>query len=68
MSLIYFHIFLISCAIIFGAGFGFWELAHFKATGALIDLISAIGSFLAAAGLALYLAWFLKKNKTRING
>ena len=63
MSLIYFHMFLISTGIVFSFGFGFWELSSFSASHKTLDLATAIGSFVFAVGLTVYLIWFIKKKK-----
>ena len=63
MSLVYFHIFLITVAVIFAAGFGFWELARFGNTDSQTDLWVSVVSFVFALGSAVYLAWFIKKKK-----
>jgi len=63
MSLIYFHIFLMSTGIIFSFGFGLWELSSFSASHKVLDLAMAIASFVFAVGLAVYLIWFVKKKK-----
>ena len=55
MHLIWFHRVLIAAAIIFFIGFGIWELSGFRATGELMALVLAVGSFAAAAALGLYL-------------
>jgi len=63
MSLINFHIFLISTATIFGFWFGSWEFAAFSHSKSYIDLAAAIGSTAASFALAIYLIWFVKKKK-----
>ena len=65
MSLIYFHILLIATAIVFAVGFGAWEFSAYAKAAKTIDLASSIGSFLAGAGLFVYLVWFIKKRKRR---
>ena len=61
MSLIYFHILLISIAIVFSLGFGLWEASAYSHVVRMIDLVAAIGSFAVAFGLIFYLVWFIKK-------
>ena len=63
MSLIHFHIFLISVSILFGIGFGFWEMAHCAASHCMVDRWTGIASFAAAGALSLYLVWFLRRLK-----
>ena len=65
MSLVQFHIILISVSILFGIGFGFWEMAHCAASHCMIDRGTGIASFAAAAALAVYLVWFLRRLKKR---
>jgi hypothetical protein len=64
MSLKAFHLVFItaSCALAFG--FGVWELkTYFSAEGGLLDMIFAIGSFVAGISLIFYERYFLKKLK-----
>ena len=56
MSIIGFHKFLISTAIVFCAGFAAWEMRGFASGGNVGALALGIGFALAAAGLAYYLA------------
>ena len=63
MSLIYFHMVLISTAILFSIGLGIWELGSFSNVHRILDLGVGIGSFVFALGLACYLIWFIKKKK-----
>ena len=63
MSLIHFHIFLISVSILFGVGFGFWEWAHAGGTRCMIDCWTGRASFAAAGLLAAYLFWFVRRIK-----
>ena len=63
MSLVYFHIFLISVGILFSLGFGFWELNQHAQTGLTFDLATGIAAFAFGVLLAGYLAWFIKKKK-----
>ena len=65
MSLIYFHILLISVSILFGIGFGFWEMTHCTVSHCMIDRWAGISSFAAAVALAIYLAWFLRRIKKK---
>ena len=67
MSLIYFHMFLISTGVIFSFGFGLWELGHFSNAHKHIDLITGIVSFAFAFLLLCYLIWFVKKKKPTMN-
>ena len=66
MSLLYFHAVLIVTAIIFGFGFGFWEMNLYQTAHQVIDAVSGIGSLAAAAALCFYLAWFVKDKLTGI--
>ena len=68
MSLIHFHIFLISVSILFGIGFGFWEIAHSAGSKCMIDCWTGIASFAAAAVLAAYLTWFCCRLKKKSAG
>ena len=63
MSLIYFHIALISSGIAFFSFFSIWELGSFADTHKAFDLAMAISSFIFSFALACYLIWFLKKKK-----
>ncbi len=63
MSLIYFHIGLISIATLFGVAVGFWELNAYAKSAKVVDLAAGIGFFVIAAGLAIYLIWFIQKKK-----
>ncbi len=67
MSLIYFHIFLISTGILFSFGFALWELGNFDALHKMVDLIMVFGSFLFGIVLFIYLIWFIKKKKPQMN-
>jgi hypothetical protein len=60
-----FHIFLISCAIAFNAGLGFWGIQRHAATQKAVDLWTAAGGFMLALFLAAYLIWFLRKIKQK---
>lgn len=55
MSLIGFHRFLISTAILFCAGFAAWEFRAFTTDGTAGTLALGLGSALAAAAFAYYL-------------
>ncbi len=63
MSLFQFHIILILASILFGTGFGFWEMAHYAGSLSRVDLGTGIASFVLAAGLAVYLVWFVRRLK-----
>jgi hypothetical protein len=63
MSLKTFHIFFITISVLFVLGFGVWLLGQYASEGRNILLLSALGSFLAAAGLVWYGIRFLKKLK-----
>ena len=62
MSLLYFHIVLIGSAILFAFGLGVWEIERFLGSKNIWDLLTGIGSFAAAAILAVYLGGFVRKN------
>lgn len=66
MSLIYFHIFLISVGIVFSLGFGIWELSQFSATAKMFDLITGVVAFIFSSGLLIYLIWFIRKKKPQM--
>ena len=65
MSLVQFHIVLISVSILFGIGFGFWEMAHYTGSHCRMDCWTGIASFAAAAALSVYLLCFLRRLKMR---
>jgi hypothetical protein len=57
MSLIAFHRFLISAAIVFCIGYGGWEAAAFTRTRSTGSLVMAV----VFVGLGLGLAWYLSR-------
>ena len=61
MSLIYFHILLISSAIVFALWFGQWEFSAYFNTHQILDLASGIGSLVISILLGIYFVWFIKK-------
>lgn len=61
MSLKAFHIFFIVCAIFLVGWCGLTQLQVFGQNRQIIPFIKAVVAFVAAAGLAVYLMWFLKK-------
>ncbi len=63
MSLKAFHIFFILCAIFLIGGLGLWQIEGFAKSQSLMELLLGLIFFAGAAGLAVYLLWFLKKNK-----
>ncbi len=65
MSLVQFHILLISVSILFGTGFGFWEMAHYSNTHTPLDLWTGVASFAAAGGLGVYLWGFIRRLNKR---
>ncbi len=56
MSIIGFHKFLISTAIVFCAGFAAWQMRGFASSGNVGMLALGVAFALAASGLAYYLA------------
>ena len=66
MSLVYFHITLMTIAVFFSFGFGFWEIANFSALHKQADLWVAAASFVFSAGTACYLVWFIRKKKPQM--
>ncbi len=62
MSLLYFHVVLIGSAVLFSFGLGVWEIEHYFRTKNIWDGLTGIGSFAAAAILAVYLGGFVRKN------
>ena len=60
MSLIGFHRVLISCGIVFCAGFSAWELVAFSRHGRSSDLVLGLGFALASGALTVYLL-FLRR-------
>ncbi|WP_419161949.1 hypothetical protein [Candidatus Palauibacter sp.] len=68
MSIISFHRFLITTAIVFCAVFAAWEFRIFATSGSLGALALGVGFAFAAAALAYYLAnlaRFLKSESPR---
>ncbi|MDX1579672.1 MAG: hypothetical protein R3266_14395 [Gemmatimonadota bacterium] len=68
MSIISFHRFLISTAILFCAGFAGWEFRRWAADGGPAALVLGIIFGILAAGLAYYLihlARFLGREESR---
>lgn len=68
MSIISFHRFLISTAILFCGAFAAWELGRFADAGGTLALVLGITFALAAAGLVYYLinlSRFLGRERTR---
>jgi len=65
MSLIYFHIFLISVAVLFSFGVGFWGFDSYASSQAAADLWTGIGSIVFAFLLICYLFVFLKRIRKR---
>ncbi|MBI4358403.1 MAG: hypothetical protein HY584_03815 [Candidatus Omnitrophica bacterium] len=63
MSLIYFHIALITVAVIFSLGVGLWEFGAYSDSRKWMDLAAAIVSFLFSLGALIYLVWFVRKKK-----
>lgn len=63
MSLKAFHIFFIVCATFLTGWLAIWEIEIYGETRNIGALFSGIGLLAGAAGLAVYLLWFLKKNK-----
>jgi len=63
MSLIYFHIVLISSSIVFAAGFGGWEILNYSQTRILEDLGTGIMSLAFAVAMTVYLILFIRKHK-----
>jgi hypothetical protein len=63
MSLICFHIILISTTLIFFFGLGVWGVENFVRSNKILDLLTGIGSFAACVLFAYYLVWFVKKNR-----
>ncbi len=67
MSLIYFHIFLMSTGVLFSFGFALWEFSNFGTSHKIVDLLTAAGSFVFGVALFIYLVWFIKKKKPQMN-
>ena len=63
MSLVYFHIFLISIGVVFAFFFGIWEFENFSTLHKTFDLAGGIVSFVFSFMLACYLVWFIRKKK-----
>jgi len=68
MSLIYFHIFLISTGILFSLGFSVWEFVNYQINHAAFDFIVATLSGCFTIGLFIYLIWFIKTKKSQMKG
>lgn len=64
MSLKAFHVFFILCSMFLAGSLGIWQLNFFGQTRDLLALLWAVAGLIAAAGLGVYLMWFLKKMKT----
>lgn len=62
MSLKAFHIFFIVCATFLTGWLALWQIGIYGETRSLMAFFSGIGLLAGAAGLAVYLLWFLKKN------
>jgi hypothetical protein len=65
MSLIFFHIALISTTILFAFGLGIWGIEHYLRFHQSIDLWTGIGSFAVSILFAFYLGWFIRNLKKR---
>ena len=63
MSLKAFHLIFIIASISLAVGFGCWLANNFFTDGGVMNLIGALLSFAAAAGLVFYERYFLKKTK-----
>jgi hypothetical protein len=64
MSLKAFHVIFITASSALAVGCGVWALKnYFSPDGRWVDMLFAIGSFAAGAGLILYERYFLKKLK-----
>jgi hypothetical protein len=61
MSLKAFHIVFIVMSTVLSLGFGAWALTRNLAGGSSMYLLVAAGAVAAAAGLAVYGIWFLRK-------
>jgi len=62
MSLLYFHVFLISTASVFGFYFGWWQISAYLKSGQNLELMAAVSSVIASFALLIYLFWFIRKN------
>ena len=65
MSLKSFHIVLISLSSLLALVFGGWSVRGYLATGAESHLAFAVGSFIGAIGLAVYIVWFARRIRSR---
>ncbi len=63
MSLKAFHFFFIVASILLSSYLGGWCVQSYNDSQSTSFLLMGIGSFIAAAGLVTYLAWFLRKSK-----
>lgn len=63
MSLKAVHIFFITVATLFLAGFGVWSANQYLTAGGTAHLIFAIVGLVGTVGLPIYGVWFLKKTK-----
>lgn len=61
MSLKAFHVVFIAASLLLTLGFGVWGVRHHAGTGNAASLYMGVGSFVAAAALAVYGVWFLRK-------
>ena len=65
MSLLRFHIVLITAAILLSAGLGFWGLEEYGAAPNRLTALTAVLSFSLGAVLVIYLVWFVTKKLPR---
>ncbi len=65
MSLLQFHIVLISAAILLALGLGAWAYEAYRASPNFLMGMTAIGSLILGFVLAVYLAWFITKKLPR---
>jgi hypothetical protein len=64
MNLRFVHAFLILLSAALAVLFGVWCLGQYARDEGSVNLVAAIVSFVAAAGLVAYDSWFLRKTRT----
>ena len=61
MSLKAFHLLFISLSIVLSVVFGMWATTEYRLAGSAAYLVTAVASFVCAAGLGVYEVLFLRK-------
>jgi hypothetical protein len=63
VSLRAFHLLFIALSVVLAAFFGAWSVGQYRAGHEVIFVVTAVGSLLAAAGLAVYGTAFQRKTR-----